>query len=73
MGHTMVSRVRARARPCVQKSRRGRPAKLTATDKHRLACMITLGKADDAIQLTRQLIDVTNVECNPQAVCCALR
>jgi transposase len=63
-----VSRVRAEARPCVQKCRSGRPSKLTATDKHKLVHTIASGRADNAVQLTRQLKDVTNVECSAQTV-----
>jgi transposase len=73
VGHMTVSRVRAKARPCVQKRRGGRPAKLTATDKRRLVRMITSGKADNAVQLTRRLKNVTNVECCAQTVRHALK
>ena len=73
VGHTTVRKVRAKARPCAQKSRGGRPAKLTATDKRRLVRMVTSGKADNAVQLTRQLKDVTNVECSAQTVRRALK
>jgi len=73
VGHMMVSRVRTRARPCVQKGRGERPAKLKATDKRRLVRMITLDKTDNAAQLTQQLRGITNMECNPQTVCHALK
>jgi transposase len=68
-----VSRVRAEARPCVQKSRSGRPAKLTATDKRRLVRMVTSGKADNAVQVTRELKDITNVDYSVHTVRRALK
>ena len=68
-----VSRVRAKARHDVQKSRGGRPAKLAATDKRRLVRMVTSARADNAVQVTRQLKDTTNVDCSAQTVRRALR
>jgi transposase len=73
VGHTTVNRVRARARPGVQKCRAGAPAKLTKVDKRILVRMITSGKADNAVQLTRQLKDIANMKCSPQTVRCALK
>ena len=35
--------------------------------------MVTSGKADNAVQLTRQLKDITNMECNAQTVRRALK
>lgn len=60
VSHMTVSRVRAEARPGIQKSRGGRPAKLTATDKRWLTRMVTKGEVDNAVQATRQLTDITN-------------
>ncbi len=73
VSHMTVSRVRAKTRPDVQKRRGGRPAKLTTTDKRRLARMVTSGKADNAVQLMRQLKDITSMECNAQTVRRALK
>ena len=73
VGHATVDRVRAQARPHLQKSRGGRPAKLTPTDKRWLVRTVTSGEADTAPQLARQLRDITNVECNPQTVRRALK
>jgi transposase len=66
--HATVNRVRAEARPDAQKSQGGRPAKLTATDKRMLVRRITSGKADNAVQLTRQLSDITNKKVSAQTV-----
>ena len=68
-----VSRVRAEARPHAQRSRGGHPAKLTATDKRWLARMITSEKADNAVQLAKQLRGTTNVECSSDTVRRALK
>ena len=73
VNYATVSRVCAKARPDVYKSRGGRPAKLTITDKRRLVRTITSGKADNAVQLTRQLKHITNVECSVQTVRRALK
>ena len=73
MNYATVSRVRAKARPDVYKSRGGRPAKLTITEKCRLVRTITSGKADNAVQLTRQLKHITNVECSAETVRRALK
>jgi transposase len=68
VSHTTVNKVRAEARPCVQKSQGGRPSKLTATDRHKLVRTLASGRANNAVQLTRQLKDITNVECSAQTV-----
>jgi transposase len=68
-----VDRVRAVARPGIQKSRGGRPAKLSASDKRRLVRTVTSGKADTAAQLTRELRDTTEMELSQDTVCRALK
>jgi transposase len=73
VSYATVNRVRAQARPHVQKNRAGRPAKLTPTDKRWLVRTVTSGEADTAPQLARQLKDITNVECSPQTVRNALK
>ena len=73
VSHTTVNSVRARSRPSVQKCRVGAPAKLTNVDKRILVRMITSGKADNAVQLTRQLKDIANMKCSPQTVRHALK
>jgi transposase len=73
VSHMTVSRVRAEARPDAPKSRGGQPAKLTAVDKRRLVRMVTSAKADNAVQATRQLRDITNVDCSVYTVRRALK
>ena len=68
-----IDRIREKLRTDIQKSRDGRPTKLKATDKHRLLHTITSGKADNAVQLTRELRDVSNIEVSAQTVRHALK
>src|SRR5262249_38726440 len=68
VSHTTVSRVRAQARPHAQKSRGGRPAKLARTDKRWPAHTATPREPGAAAPLTRQLRDITNLECSTQTV-----
>ena len=73
VSHMTASRVRAEARPDVQKRRAGRPAKLTAKDNHRLVRVVASGRADNAVQVTRQLKDITNLNCSVHTVRRALK
>jgi len=68
-----IDRIREKLRTDIQKSRGGRPTKLKATDKRRLLRTITSGKADNAVQLTRELRDVSNIEVSTQTVRRALK
>jgi transposase len=54
VGHITIHKVREEARPDMQKSQGGRPAKLTAADTRWLVRHVTSGKADNAAQLTRE-------------------
>jgi transposase len=73
VGHSTVDRVRAATRPDLQKHQAGRPAKLTATNKHRLVHMIITGKADTAAQLTRELYNSAGMELSTKTTRRALR
>ena len=73
VSRSTIDRIRAKSRSDIPKSRGGRPAKLKATDKRRLLRTITSGKADNAVQLTRELRDVSNIEVNAQTVRRALK
>jgi len=68
-----IDRIREKSRTDIQKSRGGRPTKLSATDKRRLLRKITSGKADNAVQLTRELRDVSNINISAQTVRRALK
>jgi transposase len=68
ISHTSVNRIRKQVIPDVPKPASGRPAKLTATDKRGLVRMITSGKADNAVQITRELKNGTNIEVGTSTV-----
>src|SRR5438046_2677794 len=63
-----VSRIRAKSRQGAQRSRGGRPAKLTAADKRRLVRMVTSGKVDTAVQLAQELRDNSEVKLSAETV-----
>lgn len=73
IGRATVDRVREKSRPNIKKSRGGRPAKLTETDKRRLVRTITSGKTDNAAQLSRELKETTNIVLSTQTVRRALK
>ena len=73
VSYRTVNRVRAEARPHAQKSRGGRPAKLTAKDKRKVVRMVTSGKAGNAVQAARQLKDITNLGFSVHSVRRALK
>src|SRR5262249_53978525 len=60
--HKTVLRVRESAMRETQKSKGRRPAKLTTTDKRRWVRMIIFGKADNTVQVAREMKDTTSVE-----------
>ena len=55
-----VSRLRARYRPYLTKSPGGRPSKLSDTDIRYALRLIGTGKADNAVQVTKSLQEITN-------------
>lgn len=73
VSRSTIDRIRTKSRADIPKSHGGRPAKLKATDKRRLLRTITSGKADNAVQLTRELRDVSNIEVSAQTVRRALK
>src|SRR5262245_27205767 len=73
VGRTTVNRVRAATRPDMQKCRAGRPAKLNAVGKRRLARTIISGKAGTATQLTQEPRKTTSMEISTETVRNALR
>lgn len=73
ISHSTVMREQKKLRPNIQKRKAGRPAKLTITDKRNIIRNITSGKADTAIQLTRNLKDSTKIDVSPYTICRALK
>ena len=61
VSQSTVSRVRKESRESVQKSRGGRPAKLTTRDKRKLVQLVCSGKADNATQMKNELKNITDI------------
>ena len=73
VSQSTVSRVRKESRESVQKSRGGRPAKLTTRDKRKLAQRVCSGKADNATQMKNELKNINNINTSSDTVCRALK
>ena len=73
VGRSTVNKVRLEFRQDVHKSQGGRPAKLTTIDKRWLVRTVTSGKANNAVQLTRELQQSTDVEASTCTVHRALK
>jgi transposase len=73
LSHVTIKRVCDSMGLDIQKSRGGRPAKLTPYDKRNLVRTITSGKADTAVQLAQQLRNGTGVEVSANTVRRALK
>jgi transposase len=73
VGRSTVNRVRAATRHETEKPRAGRPAKLSVADKRRLVRTITSGKADNPVQVARELKHTVGVETSAQTVRRALK
>jgi transposase len=68
VSHTTVNNVRRKYRENACVNQGGRPRKLTATDQRRLCRIISAGKVDNAVQVTKELRDVTNAKVSVQTV-----
>ena len=55
-----ISRLRSKERSELQKSTGGRPSKLSSANIHHAIRLISSGKAENAIQVTRALTNVVN-------------
>jgi len=68
VSNAAISRLRFRHRPYLTKARGGRPSKLTDTDIRYAIRLIGTGKADNAVQVTKSLQEVTNQPLHTQTV-----
>ena len=68
-----ISRIRSQYCSDVPKSSGGRPAKLTAATISYAKRIIRMRKADNAVQVTKALRDITNQSISSQTVCRHLR
>ena len=63
-----VSRLSAKERPDIQKSPGGRPPKISSVEDRYAVRLITSQKADNAVQVSRALSDITNQPIHPNTV-----
>ena len=68
-GIATVSRLRSKHRPHLSKSSGGRPPKLSTANIRFAQRLISPGKADTAIDVTKALCNVTNQPLHAQTVC----
>ncbi|KAG8750043.1 hypothetical protein FRC14_000866, partial [Serendipita sp. 396] len=68
-----VSRIRSISCLDITKSIGGRPSKLSDTNLRHAVCLITSGKAENAVQVTKALKDITNQEISVETTRCALK
>ena len=64
-----VSRIRSQYCPNLPKNPPGCPSKLTAANVHHALHLITSQKAENAAEVTRTLMDITNQPISSQTVC----
>ena len=73
ISHTTVNNMCKKAKQDTQTCLGGQPTKLKAADKHMLVWLVTLGKADTATQLVKELKNATKIEVSVDTVCRALK
>ena len=73
LGIETISRVYSQYCSELPKSSGGRPSKLTPANIGYAKCIVHMGKADNAVQVTKALQDVTNQSISSQTVCCNLK
>jgi transposase len=68
VGIATISRLSAKERPGLQKSSGGRPPKISPVDVRHAVHLLTSQKADNAVQVTRALSNITNQPLHPNTV-----
>ena len=63
-----ISRVRSEHCPEVIRGFGGHPSKLTPTNSHHAIHLLSSSRAKNAVQVTRELRDITNTSLSPQTV-----
>src|SRR5262249_53158059 len=71
--YLIVCRMRVSARSNIEKHGADRLAKLTIVDRRRVVRMVTSGKVDTALQVTKELKDTTGIEASDSTVRTALK
>src|SRR6266487_3599215 len=64
-----ISRIHRKHWPYLQKSSGGHPLKLSEADTHYALHLITSRKAENAVQITQSLQDITNQSLSAQTTC----
>ena len=67
--HSTISRLQNRYCPYLQKASGGCPPKLSEADTHYALHLITSGKAENAVQITQTIQDITNQSLSAQTTC----
>jgi len=68
-----ISRLRSKHCPTIKKSLGGRPAKLSPANIHYTVYLITSQKAENAVQVNKELCNVERTSMNPNTVCRCLK
>ena len=68
VSNSTISRLRSRHRPYLKKALGGRPSKLSDTNIRYALHLIGTGKAENAVQVTKYLQDITNQSLSAQTV-----
>src|SRR3984957_13248717 len=68
-----VSKLRSKHRSHLSKSLDDRPPKLSSANIRHAQCLISSGKADTAVDVTKALKNITNQSLSAQTVCCSLK
>ena len=68
LGHASVDRIRFKYRKEIKKPSSGRPSKLTSNDRRCLLRLVTSGKVDNAVKLTKHLNTYTGHNLIPQTI-----
>ena len=71
--HSTISRLHKKYCPNAQKSSGGHPSKLTSANTCFAIHLITSQKAENAMQVTKTLQEVTNQPLSDQTTCCYLK
>ena len=64
-----ISRLRRKHHPYLAKSSGGHPTKLSSSNICHGICLISTGKPENAVQVTKALQDITNESISAQTTC----
>ncbi|KIJ04750.1 hypothetical protein PAXINDRAFT_30953, partial [Paxillus involutus ATCC 200175] len=68
LNHSTISRIRSKLCPNLQKSSGGRPSLVTSTDMCHAIRLISTGKVENAVQVTKALQDIKTHPISSQTV-----